>query len=157
MGPWGLIGGGAMTALVVGSVVLLGSESLPPAARSVIAIAVLGAFGIMVAAMVMVTQRWRTSLRSDGEALVLRGPFGASVIPFHDRLRLGRWLDRRHRPVVWVLDGPRPLVRVPGRLKSVRIEAFAALVGLAVVDHDGAPPDADDRDDLDPHRPESSS
>ena len=68
----------------------------------------------------------------------------ASVIPFHEGLSIGRWLDRRQRPRLWVLDGHRPLAPLSGRLGSARVEAFAGVIGLRVIDHEGRPPGPDD-------------
>ncbi len=102
---------------------------------------VIAAFLLMVAALAIVTVRLRTSLRSDGTAVVVRDPFGASVVPFHEHLAFGRWLDpESRRPVIWMTDHGGPIVRVHPRLDPVRVELFAGRVALAVVDRDGAPP-----------------
>jgi len=104
-------------------------------------IAVVAAFLLMVAALAIVTVRLRTSLRSDGTAVVVRGPFGASIVPFHEQLEFGRWLDpATRRPVIWMTDHGAPIVRVPPRLDPVRVELFAGRVALIVVDRTDAPP-----------------
>lgn len=157
LGFWGLVLAGAFAIVVLASSLLVVEDVLDGRARVATWIVVLVAFAGQVTAVTMVTVRWRTSLRSDGEALVLRGPWGASVIPLHDDLSIGRWLDRRQRPALWVLDGPRPLVPVSGRLGFARIEAFASVIGVPVIDHGGSPPGPDDSEQDDPYRPERFS
>lgn len=172
LGRWGAALTLAFSAVVLGALLLALEGAVPDSARLAVGLALLLAFGGMAVAVWVVTVRWRTSVRSDGEALVVRGPLGASVIPFHEGLTIGRWLDRRQRPRLWVLDGPRPLAPLSGRLGSARIEAFAGVIGVRVIDHPGPPPGPDDtgtegrratgtdRDDgapHDPHRPEGSS
>lgn len=107
--------------------------------RIVVSLLVLAAFGVVATSVSAITMRWRTSLRSDGEAIVVRDPLGARVVPRREGLALGRWLDDRDRPVHWLLDGDRPAVPVSPDLDPVDLEAFAHRVGLAVVDRDGAP------------------
>ena len=155
LGGWGAILVFAVSIMTIGAVPLLLEGLLVGAARLAAFLGVLAAFLGVVLGVTMVTLRWRTSLRSDGKALVVRGPFGASVIPFHDRLSIGRWLNHRQRPVLWVLDGSRPLTPVSGRLGSARIEAFASRVHLAVVDLEGLPPTTDDLVHPDSSPPES--
>lgn len=131
--------------LVASGLVVAGSWSLLADAvgtgipRIVVSLFVLGAFGVVAASVSAITMRWRTSLRSDGEALVVRDPLGARVVPRRDELVLGRWLDSRNRPVHWLLEGDRPAVPVSPDLDPVDLEAFAHRVGLPVVDHDAAP------------------
>jgi hypothetical protein len=157
LGGWGAALGVAFGAIVIGSIPLLLDGVLVGTARIAVWLVVLAAFAGVVASVTMVTLRWRTSLRSDGKALVLRGPLGAVVIPFHDALVIGRWLDERQRPQLWVLDGARLLAPVSGRLGSARVEAFAHVIDLPVIDHLGLPPDPDDSELLDPYPPESPS
>lgn len=109
-------------------------------------VAVVAAFFLMVAALAIVTVRLRTSLRSDGTAVVVRGPFGASVVPFHGQLAFGRWLDpATRRPVIWMTDHGAPIVRVPPRLDPVRVELFAGRVALTVIDRTDTPPASRER------------
>ncbi|MFM2354065.1 MAG: hypothetical protein RLZZ608_1471 [Actinomycetota bacterium] len=105
----------------------------------VVSLIVLAAFGVLALCVATVTTRWRTSLRFDGVALVVRDPLGARVVPLRGGLALGRWLDSRQRPVNWILDGGRPLASLSPDLDPVRLEAFAHSVGLPVADLDGAP------------------
>ncbi|MER3388870.1 MAG: hypothetical protein RJQ01_02445 [Microcella sp.] len=172
LGRWGAALVLALGVVVSGALALGLDGVIPATARLVVAVALLLAFGWLAAAVWAVTVRWRTSIRSDGEALVVRGPLGASVVPFHDGLTIGRWLDRRQRPRLWVLEGRRPIMPLSVRLGSARIEAFAGVIGLRVIDHTGLPPGPDDLDsrDLgatgtdrddgaphDPYRPDSLS
>jgi len=165
LGRWGAALVLAFGVVVVGAIALAVDGVVPSPGRLVVAVGVLLSFGWLAIAVWAVTLRWRTSVRSDGEALVVRGPLGASVIPFHEGLTIGRWLDRRRRPRLWVLDGHRPLAPLSGRLGSARIEAFAGVIGLRVIDHAGPPPGPGERDPADgdddalddPHRPESFS
>ncbi|MER3393075.1 MAG: hypothetical protein RIC81_11260 [Microcella pacifica] len=101
LGRWGAALILAVSAVVVGAIALALEGVVPTPARLVVAAAALLSFGWLVVAVWVVTLRWRTSVRSDGEALVVRGPLGASVIPFHAGLSIGRWLDRRQRPRLW--------------------------------------------------------
>ena len=144
LGRWGAALILAVSAVVVGAIALALEGVVPTPAQLVVAAAALLSFGWLVVAVWVVTLRWRTSVRSDGEALVVRGPLGASVIPFHEGLSIGRWLDRRQRPRLWVLDGHRPLAPLSGRLGSARVEAFAGVIGLRVIDHEGPPPRPED-------------
>lgn len=128
-------------AVVLGGSALVISEVVDGALAMVTRVLVIAAFLLMVAALAIVTVRLRTSLRSDGTAVIVRGPFGASVVPFHLSLAFGRWLDlETRRPVIWMTDRGAPIVRVHPRLDPVRVELFAGRVGLEVVDRDGAPP-----------------
>ncbi|MFN4001950.1 hypothetical protein [Microcella sp.] len=129
----------ASAAVVAGSWSLLAdivAEGIP---RIVVSLLVLAAFGVVATSVSAITMRWRTSLRSDGEAIVVRDPLGARVVPRREGLGLGRWLDSRDRPVHWLLDGDRPAVPVSPDLNPVDLEAFAHRVGLPVVDLDDAP------------------
>jgi hypothetical protein len=129
----------ASAAVVAGSWSLLAdivAEGIP---RVVVSLLVLAAFGVVATSVSAITMRWRTSLRSDGEAIVVRDPLGARVVPRREGLVLGRWLDSRDRPVHWLLDGGRPAVPVSPDLDPVDLEAFAHRVGLPVVDLDDAP------------------
>ena len=165
LGRWGSALIVAFSVVVIGAIALALEGIVPAPGRFVVAAVMLLAFGWLAVAVWAVTVRWRTSVRSDGVALVVRGPLGASVIPFHEGLSIGRWLDRRQRPRLWVLDGHRPLAPLSGRLGSARVEAFAGVIGLRVIDHEGSPPGPHDGsavvgdDDAldDPHRPESFS
>ena len=105
----------------------------------VFGLVVLAAFGLLALSVSTITMRWRTSLRCDGAALVVRDPLGARVVPVSESLALGRWLDARGRPVHWLLDDGRAIVPLSPDLDPVRLEAFAHHIGLAVVDHDDAP------------------
>ncbi|MFN3707073.1 hypothetical protein [Microcella sp.] len=138
--PWADRLAWTLTAVLAGSALVI-TEVVDGALAVVVRIGVVGAFLLMVAALAIVTVRLRTSLRSDGTAVVVRGPFGASVVPFHDSLAVGRWLDTEtRRPVIWLTDHGAPIVRVPPRIDPVRIELFASRVGLEVAERDGAPP-----------------
>ncbi|MBA4247186.1 MAG: hypothetical protein C0444_02680 [Microbacterium sp.] len=138
-GRWvrGLIVAG--TVVVAGSWGLLADVVAAGIPSIVVSLLVLAAFGVVALCVATITMRWRTSLRFDGVSLVVRDPLGARVVPLHEGLALGRWLDARNRPVNWLLDDGRPLAPVSPDLDPVRLEAFAHRVGLAVVDLDGAP------------------
>lgn len=135
--------------LVAAAAVALGSWLLVVEAvesgilRIVVSLLVLAAFGVMATGVAAITMRWRTSVRSDGQALVVRDPLGARVVPLTDRLALGRWLDARSRPVHWLLDDGRRAVPLSPDLAPVDLEAFAHRVGLPVVDLDAAPSPGD--------------
>lgn len=126
-------------AVIVGSWSLLADAVGTGIPRIVVSLLVLAAFGAVATSVWAITMRWRTSLRSDGEALVVRDPLGARVVPRREGLALGRWLDSRNRPVHWLLDAGRPAVPLSPDLDPVDLEAFAHGVGLPVVDLDGAP------------------
>lgn len=129
----------ATAVVVAGSWGLLADLVGPGIPTIVVSVMVLAAFGALALCVATITARWRTSVRFDGIALVVRDPLGARVVPLHDHLALGRWLDSRDRPVNWLLDNGRPVVPLSPDLDPVRLEAFAHRVGLAVVDLDGAP------------------
>lgn len=138
-GRWvrGLIVAGAV--VVAGSWVLVADIVAPGIPSIVVSLLVLAAFGVVALCVATITVRWRTSLRFDGDSLVVRDPLGARVVPLQERVALGRWLNARNQPVHWLLDDGRPLAPLSPDLDPVRLEAFAHLVGLAVVDLDGAP------------------
>ena len=129
----------AAAAVIAGSWLLLADAVAPGIPTIVTSVTVLGAFGVVALCVGTVTLRWRTSVRFDGTALVVRDPLGARVVPVNDRLALGRWLDSRNRPVNWLLDDGRPVVPLSPDLDPVRLEALAHWVGLSVIDRDGAP------------------
>lgn len=132
--------------VVLGAVVSLGTAVLiidlvAPGIPSAIAGAVvLVAFAGVVVCLAAITVRWRTSVRSDGENLVLRDPLGASLVPLHDRLAFVRWLDPRTRkPVIWVVDQGALLAPISPIISPLQLEGFALALGLTVVDVDGPP------------------
>lgn len=138
--PWGARLAWSTIGVVVGSAAVL-AGLVEGVLATVTRVAVVVAFTVMVAALAIVTVRLRTSLRSDGASLVVRGPLGASIVPFHDGIAFGRWLDEAHaRPVVWVLDRGAPVVPVDPRIEPLRVELFAGRVGLDVIDSDEPPP-----------------
>lgn len=108
-------------------------------------IGVLLAVGAFISVAVcgwVVTAHWRTSIRSDGNNLVVREPLGARVVPLSDALALHRFVDvtvRRPRPVVWVMNGSMPVARLSERLTPVVVEAFAHCVGVPLIDVDDPP------------------
>ena len=129
----------ASSVVVAGSWGLLSDVVGPGIPTIVVSLIVLAAFGLLAASVSTITLRWRTSLRYDGEAIVVRDPLGARVVPLSKNLALGRWLDARSLPVHWLLNDGRAIVPVSPDLDPVRLEAFAHHVGLAVVDRDDAP------------------
>jgi hypothetical protein len=129
----------ASAVVVAGSWGLLADVVGPGIPTIMVSLIVLAAFGVIVVSVSTITLRWRTSLRCDGEALVVRDPLGARVVPLSDNLTLGRWLDARNRPVHWLLHEDRALVPLSPDLDPVRLEAFAHHIGLIVVDRDDAP------------------
>lgn len=144
VGRWGSRLAWATAVVVLGSAAVL-TGVVDGVLRVIAQVSVGVAYALMVAALAIVTVRLRSSLRSDGEALVVRGPFGASVVPFHDGISIGRWIvDGQRRPVVWVLDHGAPVIRVDGRIDPVRVEFFAARVGVPVSDEPGQPPEPSD-------------
>lgn len=139
--PWGARLAVAVVLVVAGSAAVLVDAVPPGIPLTLVRVAVLLSFVVVVASLAVITVRWRTSIRSDGQALVVRGPWGASVLPFSAGLSLGRWVDeRRRRPVLWALDHDTPVAELGGRLDPVRVEAFAQRLGIPVRDHDGPPP-----------------
>ncbi|HET8957510.1 MAG TPA: hypothetical protein VFM95_03545 [Microcella sp.] len=144
VGRWGSRLAWATVVVVLGSAAVL-TDIVDGALRLVTQVTVGAAYAVMVAALAVVTVRLRSSLRSDGEALVVRGPFGASEVPFHDGITIGRWIvEGQRRPVVWVLAHGAPVIRVDGRIDPVRVEFFAARVGVTVSDEPGPPPEPAD-------------
>jgi hypothetical protein len=138
--PWADRLAWALAVVLAGSAAVIG-EVVDGVLAIVTRVVVIAAFILMSAALANVTVRLRTSLRSDGAAVVVRGPFGASILPFHEGLGFGRWLDpEKRRPVIWLTDHGAPVVRVHPRLDPIRVELFAGRVGLAVIDRDGEPP-----------------
>ena len=141
IGRWGYRLAIATVVVVLGSAAVL-TDVVDGALLWLARVAVGVAYPVMVAALAIVTVRLRSSLRSDGASLVVRGPFGASVVPFHDGLSIGRWVVAgQRRPVVCVLDEGAPVIRVDGRIDPVRVEYFAARVGVPVSDEPGQPPE----------------
>ena len=129
----------AVVIVVAGSWALRAEVVAPGIPQIVVSLLVLAAFGVFVVCALTITLRWRTSLRSDGRALVVRDPLGARVMPRHEMLALGRWLDARNRPVHWLLNDGRLAVPLSPELDPVALEAFAHRVGLPVIDLDDAP------------------
>ncbi len=129
----------AAAGVALGSWVLVADGVEPGIPRILVSLLVIAAFGVMATAVAAITMRWRTSVRSDGRAIVVRDPLGARVVPRTERLALGRWLDARNRPVHWLLDDGRRAVPLSPDLAPVDLEAFAHRVELPVIDLDGAP------------------
>jgi len=129
----------AAIAVVAGSWSLVTDMVAPGIPQAMASLFVVGSFGVFALCVWHITMRWRTSVRSDGRALVVRDPLGARVVPRHERLALGRWLDARNRPVHWLLDDGRPAVPLGPELNPVALEAFAYRVRLPVIDLDDAP------------------
>ena len=129
----------AGAAVVAGSYGLIDEVVQEGIPRIVVSLLVLGAFGVMATAVAAITMRWRTSVRSDGRALVVRDPLGARVVARTDTLALGRWLDARDKPVHWLLDAGLRVVPLSPDLSPVDLEAFAHRVQLPVLDLDAAP------------------
>jgi hypothetical protein len=138
-GKWGRRLTFAGAAVVVGSWALVTEVVAPGVLQAIASLFVLGSFGVVALCVWHITMRWRTSLRSDGRALVVRDPLGARVVPRHERHSLGRWLDARNRPVHWLLDDGRLAVPLGPELDPVALEAFAHSVRLPVIDLDDAP------------------
>lgn len=125
--------------VVAGAGALLGEivpEGIP---RLIVSLLMLAAFGLGAASVAVITVRWRTSVRWDGRAIVVRDPLGARVVPHSERLSLGRALDSELTPVYWLLDDGRRTVPISPDLDPVRLEAFGYALGLPVVDIDDAP------------------
>lgn len=132
--------------VVLGAVVGLGAAALitdvvaagiPTAVTGAV---VLVSFAGVVICLASVTVRWRTSVRSDGENLVLRDPLGARLVPLHAQLGFVRWLDPRTRtPVLWVADHGALIAPISPLISPLQFEGFALALGLSVVDIDGPP------------------
>lgn len=127
------------SAIIAGSWALVTDSVATGILRVIVSLLVLGAFGVLALSVSTITLRWRTSVRSDGRALVVRDPLGARVVTRTERIALGRWLDERNRPVHWLLDDGRAAVPLSPDLDPVGLEAFAYRVDLPVIDCDGAP------------------
>lgn len=129
----------AAVLVVVGAGLLLADgvpEGIP---RIAVSLLTLAAFGLGAASVAVITVRWRTSVRFDGEALVVRDPLGARVVPLSDRVVLGRGLDSALTPAYWLFDGERRAVPISPDLDPVRLEGLAYSLGVPVVDIDDAP------------------
>lgn len=101
---------------------------------------VMGSFVGVVVCLTAITVRWRTSVRSDGENLVLRDPLGARVVPLHVDLGLVRWLEPRTlQPVLWVSDHGALIAPISPLLSPLKVEGFVIALGLIVVDVDAPP------------------
>lgn len=132
--------------VVLGTVVSLGTATLltdvvaagiPTAITGAV---VLVAFAGVVACLAAITVRWRTSVRSDGENLVLRDPLGARVVPLHAELGVVRWLEpRTHQPVLWLVERGSLVAPLSPLLSPLQLEGFARALGLPVTDLDGPP------------------
>ncbi len=132
--------------VVLGAVVGLGTAALitdvvasgiPTAIAGAV---VLVAFAGVVVCLAAVTVRWRTSVRSDGESLVLRDPLGARVVPLRVELGFVRWLDARtHQPVLWLAERGALVAPLSPLLSPLQLEGFAQALGITVSDVDGPP------------------
>jgi hypothetical protein len=126
--------------LVVAGAGLLLADGVPEGiSRIVVSLLTIAAFGLGAASVAVITVRWRTSVRFDGEALVVRDPLGARVVPLSDRVVLGRGLDSALTPAYWLFDGERRAVPISPDLDPVRLEGLAYSLGIPVVDIDDAP------------------
>jgi hypothetical protein len=129
----------AAVLVVLGAGALL-AEAVPEGIPRVIAsLLTLAAFGLGAASVAVITVRWRTSVRFDGESLVVRDPLGARVVPVTDRVILGRGLDTALTPTYWLFDGERRAVPISPDLDPVRLEGLAYSLGIPIVDIDDAP------------------
>ena len=129
----------AAVLVVLGAGALL-AEAVPEGIPRVIAsLLTLAAFGLGAASVAVITVRWRTSVRFDGESLVVRDPLGARVVPVTDRVILGRGLDSALTPTYWLFDGERRAVPISPDLDPVRLEGLAYSLGIPIVDIDDAP------------------
>jgi hypothetical protein len=147
-GPWGLrlvIAAAVMGGAAAGLVAQAGTTELR---ETVLTVLTLGGFIAFSACAAQVTTRWRTSLRSDGWSLVVRAPFAVAEHSFGHELAIGRWLDdKRRRPEHWVIESGRIATPIQDAIDPVRVEAFALVVGIPVIDIPGAPPSAVTRGD----------
>lgn len=132
--------------VVLGAVVGVGTAALITDAvasgipTAIAGAAVLLAFAGVVGCLAAITVRWRTSVRSDGENLVLRDPLGARVVPLRSELGFVRWLDARTRePVLWLAERGSLVAPLSPLLSPLQLEGFAQALGLAVTDVDGPP------------------
>lgn len=139
VGRWGRRLVVAAVLVVLGAGALL-AEAVPEGIPRVIAsLLTLAAFGLGAASVAVITVRWRTSVRFDGESLVVRDPLGARVVPVTERVILGRGLDSALTPTYWLFDGERRAVPISPDLDPVRLEGLAYSLGIPVVDIDDAP------------------
>lgn len=139
VGRWGRRLVVAAVLVVLGAGALL-AEAVPEGIPRVIAsLLTLAAFGLGAASVAVITVRWRTSVRFDGESLVVRDPLGARVVPVTDRVILGRGLDSALTPTYWLFDGERRAVPISPDLDPVRLEGLAYSLGIPIVDIDDAP------------------
>lgn len=139
VGRWGRRLVVAAVLVVLGAGALL-AEAVPEGIPHVIAsLLTLAAFGLGAASVAVITVRWRTSVRFDGESLVVRDPLGARVVPVTERVILGRGLDSALTPTYWLFDGERRAVPISPDLDPVRLEGLAYSLGIPVVDIDDAP------------------
>ncbi len=139
VGRWGRRLVVAAVLVVLGAGALL-AEAVPEGIPRVIAsLLTLAAFGLGAASVAVITVRWRTSVRFDGESLVVRDPLGARVVPVTDRVILGRGLDSALTPTYWLFDGERRAVLISPDLDPVRLEGLAYSLGIPIVDIDDAP------------------
>ncbi|MBB5617019.1 hypothetical protein [Microcella frigidaquae] len=139
VGRWGRRLVVAAVLVVLGAGALL-AEAVPEGIPRVIAsLLTLAAFGLGAASVAVITVRWRTSVRFDGESLVVRDPLGARVVPVTDRDILGRGLDSALTPTYWLFDGERRAVPISPDLDPVRLEGLAYSLGIPIVDIDDAP------------------
>ncbi|MBX9470587.1 hypothetical protein [Microcella sp.] len=132
--------------VVLGTVVSLGTAALltdmvaSGIPTSIAGALVLVAFAGVVVCLAAITVRWRTSVRSDGESLVLRDPLGARVVPLSAELGFVRWLDgRTHRPVLWLVERGSLVAPLSPLLSPLQLEGFALALGIPVTDIDGPP------------------
>lgn len=123
----------------IGAAVLL-AEAVPEGIPRVLAsLVMLGAFAVGAASVAVITVRWRTSVRFDGHALVVRDPLGARVVPLSDRVVMGRGLDSALKPAYWLFDGDRRAVPISPDLDPVSLEGLAYRLGIPVIDIEDAP------------------
>lgn len=125
--------------VVVGAAILIADAVPEGIPRVIVSLLTLGAFGVGAAGIAVFTVRWRTSVRFDGEAIVVRDPLGARVVPLSDRVVLGRGLDSSLTPAYWLFDGERRAVPISPDLDPVRLEGLAYSLGIRVIDIDDAP------------------
>lgn len=125
--------------VIVGAGLLLADAVPEGIPRIAVSLLTLAAFALGAASVAVITVRWRTSVRFDGEALVVRDPLGARVVPVSDRVVLGRGLDSALTPAYWLFDGERRAVPISPDLDPVRLEGLAYSLGIPVVDIDDAP------------------
>ncbi|MEN9619932.1 MAG: hypothetical protein RL499_125 [Actinomycetota bacterium] len=98
-GRWmhGLVVSAAL--VVAGSGALLAEGVAAGIPTIVVSGLVLASFAVLVVSLATITLRWRTSVRCDGFALVVRDPLGARVIPVHEGLALAAGSMRATDPL----------------------------------------------------------